>query len=398
MSQSKEMREQRCKLIADARGIMDSADTLDTEQRSQVDTMLTDADGLKKDIDRIEAIEAEERQLTASAGKVADLAVAQTEEQKEDTGLAYRNAFMKYIRKGKSAMFGEEVRALQEGTASEGGYLAPLVATDQASLQDMIVATMDDAMGFTPLATVVNVSGDITIPTETTLGSAAWTAEEAAYSESDAAFGQITLTPYKATTIVKVSEELLADSVVNLEGYLAQNFGRRFAGLLETAFVNGSGSSQPTGITNGAASGVTAASATAVTFDEMYSLFYSLKESYRRNGTWVCNTTTLAELRSLKNTSGTNSYIWEASPIAGQPDTILGRPVVVSDDCEDTATGEKPILFGDMSYYYIAMRQGFQLQRLDELYAANGQIGLKASMRADGELTLSEAVKCITMA
>ena len=51
-----------------------------------------------------------------------------------------------------------------------------------------------------------------------------------------------------------------------------------------------------------------------------------------------------------------------------------------------------------MSYYYIAMRQGFQLQRLDELYAANGQIGLKASMRADGELTSSEAVKCMLMA
>ena len=398
MSKSQEMREQRCKLIADARQVMDSVETLDAEQRSQVDTMLNEADLLKQDIDRLETLESEERKLTASAGKVADIAVAKAEERNEDKGLAYHNAFMKYIRNGKSALFGEEHRALQEGTASEGGYLAPLVATDQASLQDMIIETMDDAMGFTPLATVVNVSGDITIPTESTLGSAAWPAEEAAYNESDAAFGQVTLTPYKATTIIKVSEELLADSVVNLEGYLAQNFGRRFAQLMEAAFVNGDGSSKPTGVTDGAAAGVTAASATAVTFDEMYSLFYSLKESYRRNGTWLCNTTTLAELRSLKHSSGTNSYIWEASPIAGQPDTILGRPVVVSDDCEDTATGKKPILFGDMSYYYIAMRQGFQLQRLDELYAANGQVGLKASMRADGELTMSEAVKVITMA
>ena len=108
------------------------------------------------------------------------------------------------------------------------------------------------------------------------------------------------------------------------------------------------------------------------------------------------NTTTMKEIRTLKD--GDNRYIWEASPIAGQPDTILGRPVVVSDSCEDTATAKKPILFGDFSYYYIALRQGVQLQRLDELYAATGQIGLKASMRADGELTLSEAVKVITMA
>lgn len=397
MSNSQDLREQRCKLIADARKVMDSAETLDAEQRSQVDAMLNDADTLKKDIDRVEAIEAEERQLTASSGKVVDIEV-KTEERNEGSDVEYRNAFMKYLRKGKSALFGEEVRALQEGVASEGGYLAPLVATDQASLQSMIVETMDDAMGFTSLATVVDVSGDITIPTETSLGAAAWTSEEGAYNDSDAVFGQVTLTPYKATTIVKVSEELLADSVVNLEGYLAKNFGRRFAGLLEAAFVNGSGSSQPTGVTDGATSGVTAASATAVTFDEMYDLFYSLKESYRRNGTWLMNTTVLSAIRQLKNSSGTNSYIWEASPIAGQPDTILGKNVVISDDCEAMTTGLKPILFGDMSYYNIAMRQGIQLQRLDELYAANGQVGLKACMRADGELTLSEAVKLITMA
>ena len=334
--------------------------------------------------------------MKASAGKVADVEVANNEVEKTDNGMAYRNAFMKYIRNGKSSLFGEEVRALQEGTASEGGYLAPLVSTDQASLQDMIIETMDDAMGFTPLATVINVSGDITIPTESTLGAAAWTAEEGAYNESDAAFGQITLTPYKATTIVKVSEELLADSVVNLEGYLAQNFGRRFAQLMESAFVNGDGSSKPTGITDGSTSALTAASATVLTWDEIYQLYYAVKESYRRNGTFLMNTTTMSEIRQLKD--GDNRYLWEPSPIAGQPDTILGAPVVVSDDCEDTATGKKPIMFGDMSYYYIAMRQGFQLQRLDELYAANGQIGLKASMRADGELTMSEAVKCITMA
>jgi HK97 family phage major capsid protein len=393
------MREQRCKLVADARSIMDSNSTLDAEQRSQVDTMLNDADVLKSDIDRLEAIQNEERHLKASAGKQSEMVVSKPEIREEPKGISsaeYHDAFMKYLRGGKHALYGSEVRALQEGTNSEGGYLAPLVAADQASLQDLIVETMDDAMGFTAQATVVNVSGDITVPTESSLGAAAWTAEEAAYNDSDAAFGQITLTPYKATTIIKVSEELLADSVVNLEGYLAQNFGRRFSQLLEAAFVNGDGSSKPTGVTDGATSALTAASATAVTLDEMIQLFYSLKESYRSNGSWLFNTTTLKEIRQLKD--GDNQYLWQPAVQAGTPDLLLGRPVVISDDCEDTATGKKPVLFGDLSYYWIAWRQGFQLQRLDELYAANGQIGLKASMRVDGELTQSEAVKCITMA
>ena len=391
------MREQRCKLIADARNIMDSADTLETEQRSQVDAMLNDADQIKLDVDRLEAIEAEERSLKASAGREASLEVSEAPEVRlTDTGMEYRNAFLKYIRKGAGSLNREEYRALEAGTNSEGGYLAPMVGADQASLQATIIETFDDASNFQGNATVINVSGEITIPTESTLGAAAWTAEEGAYNESDAAFGQVTLTPYKATTIIKASEELLADSVIDLESYLGRNFGRRFANLTEDAFVNGDGSAKPTGITDGAAAGVTAASATVVTWDEMYGLFYALKEQYRRAGSWMFNTTTMKEIRTLKD--GDNRYIWEASPIAGQPDTILGRPVVVSDSCEDTATAKKPILFGDFSYYYIALRQGVQLQRLDELYAATGQIGLKASMRADGELTLSEAVKVITMA
>ena len=404
MSKSQEMREQRCKLIADARNIMDASETLDAEQRSQVDAMLNDADTLKLDIDRIEALEKEERELKASAGKeVRELEVApqQKVEERKATGRdseAYRNAFESYLRKGKHGMTNAELRDLNEGTASAGGYLAPLVSADQASLQNIVIDTMDDAIEFMEHATVINVEGQITLPTQNALGSASWTNEASAISTSDNSFNQITLTPYKLATLTVASNELLADSVIDLQGYMGVTFGRRFAQALSTAFVNGTGSSQPTGITDGSATGVTAGSATAVTFDEMYDLFYSLKESYRRNGRWMMNTTVLSAVRQLKHSSGTNSYIWEASPIAGQPDTLFGRPVVVNDDCEAMTTGLKPILFGDLSYYWIAMRQDMNFRRLDELYANTDETGFQATMRVDGELTMSEAVKNITMA
>lgn len=395
------MREQRCKLIADARTIMDANETLDAEQRSQVDAMLNDADTLKLDIDRFEAIEKEERELKTSAGKeVREIEVAQKVEERKSKGIdseEYRNAFDKYIRKGKHGMTHSELRDLNEGTASAGGYLAPMVSADQASLQRIVIDTMDDAIEFMDLATVINVEGQITLPTQNALGSASWTNEAAAISTSDNSFNQITLTPYKLATLTVASNELLSDSVVDLQGYMGVTFGRRFAQALSAAFVNGSGSGQPTGITDGATSALTASSATSVSFDELYDLFYSLKESYRRNGTWLMNTTVLSAIRQLKHSSGTNSYIWEASPIAGQPDTILGRPVVVNDDCEAMTSGLKPILFGDMSYYYIAMRQDMNFRRLDELYANTDETGFLSTMRVDGELTLSEAVKLITM-
>ena len=170
MSQSQNMREARCKLIADARTVMDSAEVLDAEQRSHVDTMLNDADTLKKDIDRIEAIEKEERELKTSTGKVAELEVApQRIEERQATGRnteAYSKAFESYLRKGTRGMNNAELRDLNEGTTTAGGFLAPLVSADQASLQNIVIDTMDDAIGFQEYATRINVSGDITLPTQ----------------------------------------------------------------------------------------------------------------------------------------------------------------------------------------------------------------------------------------
>jgi len=402
MSQSKEMREQRCKLVADARKIMDSAETLDAEQRSQVDTMLNDSDTLKADIDRVEALEAEERQIKATAGKQSELAIAEPTVAEEVRGVAteaYRSAFMQFLRGGKSSLSNAEYRDLIEGTNTAGGYIAPMFAQGQANMQDMIIETMNDAQNFSPNATSFNIEGQVTIPTETSTGSAAWIANEGdAYTESDPAFGQLTLTPYKAGTLTQISEELLQDSVVNLEAFVASNIGRKFALLLEDAFVNGNGVGQPTGVTDGSALGVTAAGAAAVTFDEVQDLFYSLKESYRQNGQWLMSTTVVAALRQLTYAGGTQSYIWEPNMAVGSPDTILGRPVVISDSVNAMTTGLKPILFGDLSYYYIAYNAGVSIQRLDELYAANGLVGIRGSLRVDGKLTQSEAVKHIVMA
>ena len=401
MSQAKDMREQRCKLVADARKIMDSAETLDAEQRSTVDAMLNDSDTLKTDIDRVEAIEAEERALKASAGKVAELSLAEVAPQ-EERGVAseaYRSAFMQFIRGGKSSLSNAEYRDLIEGTNTAGGYIAPMFADGQANMQDMIIETMNDAQNFSPNATSFNIEGQVTIPTETSTGSAGWITNEGdAYTESDPAFGQLTLTPHKAGTLTQISEELLMDSVVNLEAFVASNIGRKFALLLENAFVNGNGVNQPTGVTDGSDLGVSAAGAAAVTFDEVQDLFYSVKESYRQNGSWLMSTTVVAALRQLTYTGGTQSYIWEPNMAVGSPDTILGRPVVISDSANAMTTGLKPILFGDLSYYYIAYNAGVSIQRLDELYAANGLVGIRGSLRVDGKLTQGEAVKHILMA
>ena len=196
--------------------------------------------------------------------------------------------------------------------------------------------------------------------------------------------------------MIKVSEELLNDSVFDLESYIAKEFARRIGAKEEEAFFTGDGSGKPLGIlaaAGGAETGVTAASSTAVTADELMDLFYSLKSPYRRNAVWVLNDSTIKAIRKLKDNNG--QYLWQPSLVAGTPDTILGRPVKTSAYMPAIAAGAKTIAFGDFSYYWIADRQGRSFKRLNELYAANGQVGFLGSQRVDGKMILPEAVKVL---
>ena len=158
-------------------------------------------------------------------------------------------------------------------------------------------------------------------------------------------------------------------------------------------FFIGDGKGKPTGILNatgGASDGVTTATAN-ITFDDVMDLFYSLKAPYRKKAVWVLNDTTVKALRKLKDNNG--NYIWQPSAQAGVPDMILNRPYHTSSYVPEVAAGSKVMAFGDFSYYWIADRQGRSFKRLNELFAATGQVGFLASQRVDGKLILAEAVK-----
>ena len=184
----------------------------------------------------------------------------------------------------------------------------------------------------------------------------------------------------------------------DVPSYIAKEFARRIGSAEEEAFFVGDGAGKPTGILNdkdGAQVGITTGSATAITFDDVMDLFYSLRAPYRRSAVFIMNDSTVKALRKLKNGSG--DYIWQPSVTAGTPDTILNRPVYTSPFVPVLGSGAKPILFGDMNYYWVADREGRRFQRLNELYAPNGQVGFLSSERVDGKLILPEAVKCLQM-
>ena len=178
----------------------------------------------------------------------------------------------------------------------------------------------------------------------------------------------------------------------------SKEFARRIGTKEEEAFFVGDGSGKPTGLlsnSGGAELGVTATSATAITLDEIIDLYYSLKSPYRKNAVFLMNDMTVKAIRKLKDSTG--NYIWQPSITAGTPDTILNRPVYTSSCVPALAAGSKAIAFGDLGFYWVADRQGRSFKRLNELFAATGQVGFIASQRVDGKLILPEAVKVLQM-
>ena len=390
------LREKRAKLWDSAKAFLDSRRSetglLSAEDTTTYEKMEIDVVNLGKEIERLER----QAVMDLELAKPTTAAITHRPSQQQDaekTGRAsneYKAAFWKAM-KNKTAF--EVQNALQVGTDSEGGYLVP------DEFERTLIEALQEENIFRQLATLITTSsGDRKIPVVASKGTASWVDEEGAIPESDDAFGQVSIGAYKLATMIKVSEELISDSVFNLEQYIAKEFGRRIGSKEEEAFFIGDGTGKPTGIfnaTGGAGVGITAASATALTIDEIMDLFYSLKAPYRKNAAFVTNDTTVKVIRKLKD--GNGQYLWQPSVTAGQPDTLLNRPLKTSAYVPGIAAAAKVVAFGDFGYYWVADRQGRSFQRLNELYAATGQVGFKATQRVDGKLILAEAIKVLQM-
>jgi len=393
MSKIQELREKRAKVWEQTKIFLDEHrqenGLIKPEDNAVYEKMEDEVVSLGKEIERLERQEAMDRELSASNTRpLASRPDMMTEEKTGRASNAYKSAFWGAMR---NKVHPSVQNALQIGEDSEGGFLVP------DEYENQLVQALQEANVLRNLCNVINTShGDRKIPVVASHGSAAWMDEEGAFNESDDAFTQVTLSAYKLGTMLKVSDELLNDSYFDLEAYIAAEFARRIGAAEEEGFITGNGISKPTGLLNatgGASLGVTAASATAITMDEVLDLYHSLKSAYRKNATFLVNDATVKAIRKLKD--GQGQYLWQPSVQAGTPDTILNRPVISTQFMPTAEAGAKTILFGDFKYYWIADRQGRTFKRLNELYAANGQVGFLASQRLDAKLILPEAIKVL---
>lgn len=395
MAKINELREKRAKIWEQAKAFLDShrneTGILSAEDTAAYEKMEKDIVDLGHEIERQQRADELEREFNLPTNTPIVLKPDKANHNK--TGNAsemYNKAFWSQMRNHST----QEVRnILSEGVDSEGGFLVPEV------FESTLVQALDDGLVIRQLAhTFTTASNTLKIPVVATRGKAMWAEENSAIAESDTSFGQKTIGAHKLCALIKVSEELLNDSAFDLESYFNQEFARRIGEAEEDAFVIGDGNSKPYGIfndTEGGEIGVTAGSTVNVTADEIIDLYYSLKAPYRKNGVWLLNDSTVNIIRKLKDSNG--QYLWQPSIKDGETDTLFGKPVYTSSSIANAASGTKPIAFGDLSYYWIGDRQGVTFKRLNELYAANGQVGFLATKRVDARLIVPEAVKILKM-
>jgi HK97 family phage major capsid protein len=286
-----------------------------------------------------------------------------------------------------------DFRVLSKLTAGAGANTVP------TSFYDRLIAHLIETSAILQTnPTVLNTSSgeSIQVPKTTAHSSGAIVTEGNAIGASDPAFGQITLGAFKYGCLIQVSRELLNDTGVDLEGYLAMQAGRALGNAFGAHMVTGTGTGQPRGVVTDATVGVTGGTGVtgAFTADNLIDLFYSVIAPYRASSSayWVTKDSTLANIRKLKDT--TNQYIWQPSLQVGAPDTLLGKALVTDPNVAAPAINAKSVIFGDMSQYFVRMAGGVRFERSDDFAFNTDLVTFRALLRADAALVdLTGAVK-----
>ena len=396
----KQLAEKRQSIWEQTKALLDTAAEanrdLTAEEEGSYQALSADLTALRSRIDALQATEDANR----SAEEALTRMLGNPEERRTNPGrdlvAEFRqlaNGEIRSIEIGADQMTNVWSRALAKGTPTAGGNTVP------TSFQDQLVEHMVETSGLLQLGpTVLNTTSgeNIEIPKTTNHGAAALTAENAALGGTDPAFGKTTLGAYKYGQLILVPNELVTDTAVDLEGYIARAAGRNVGLAFGAHLVTGTGTNQPQGVVTGATLGKTGATGVvgAPSADDLIDLMFSVISPYRNSPSagWLMKDSTLALVRKLKD--GAGRYLFEPAATYGQPDTLLGKAIATDPNVAATALSAKSVLFGDWSAYFVRIAGGVRFEKSTDYAFGNDQVAFRAITRGDGALAdTSGAIK-----
>jgi len=370
-----------------------------TEQiRDVIESAETEGRGLDSaELQKINRIEGDIR----SADEAIQVA-SRNEERKAQAAEASRE----FVPTVESRDDAEIFRALSRGEIRSHEFMhnaekrATLVGSANTVPVDFLSQVYLLARQVGPMLDVADViqrssGNDLRIPTMTAYSTAAQVAEGGAISDSEPTFSSVLLQPYKQAFIVKIANELLDDAGFNIQATIAEQAGNAIGTQVNSLATVGTGSSETEGVVVASGLGVTAASATAITADELIELAYSTDGAVRRmpGVGFMANGSTIAAIRKLKD--GNGAYIYD--PQVGGPDRLLGYDITENPAMEDIATAEKTVLFGHFPSYKL-VTTGLEVATSSDAYFANDVTAYRFVYRFDGKLTHAGHVKHLVQA
>jgi HK97 family phage major capsid protein len=400
----RELRQKRANLVRQAREILDRAEqekrSLSADEEQQYQNIMSEVENLRKQIEREEELAALEDEMRGNSPgnephRPNPAGTTDTRQNPRATE-EYRSAFRRYLRDGLSGITADELRAMQADNDAGGGYL---VAPQQ--FVNELLANVTEDTPFRKFARVftLTTAASLGVPTlDRSQDDAEWTAELAIGGETEVKFGKRELRPHPLSKEAKISNKLLRVAAMDAEEIVRQELARIFGETMEKAYMTGDGVAKPLGIFKASKDGISTArdvaskkdANTIITFDGLKAAKYKLHQKYWRNARWLFHIDSIAEIAKIKDADG--RYIWTDSVVDGEPDRLLGFPILISNFVpNDTADGKYIGALADLSKYWIADALDMQIQRLVEAHYKTNQTGFVGRLESDGMPVLEEA-------
>lgn len=381
MNRIKKLLEARTKALEELKKIQETAST---EERAYSDEEQKRFAELEKQINDIDAtIAAEER-----AANISIVDAVKTESQPSQEVLEER-AFEAYVM-GRSS----ELRAGEQNiTMSNNGAIIPV------TIANRIIKKVTDICPVFRGAIHYNVKGTLKIPVWGKANSThdiavGYQTEFTEITADSGKFTSVDLSGYLAGALVLIGKSVENNGSFSVVNFIVNQMAEEIAIFLEKELLTGTGSNAAQGAVY-TTNGITAASATAVTSDELITLQAQIKQAYQANACWTMNTATFTAIKKLKDSDG--KYLLQNDLSEGFPYRLLGKPVYISDNMPAMAAGAKAILYGDYSGLSVNMRENISIEVLREKYATQHAIGVNAWFEFDSKVTDGQKLAVLTM-
>lgn len=382
----KELLERKNDLITRAEEILNKAKA---ETRELTDEEMTELTELRDNANRIvRSLGLQEdfsRMVTGEKQEVGGENVKTDEEIKNEKEQQEVRAFENYIR---GYVVHERAGEL---TKSDNGAVIP------TTIVNWIIKKVYDICPILERSQKFNVKGKLDIPyypadaNNITVG---YQQEFVQLTSSSGKFGTIELTGFLAGCLTKVSRSLINNAQIDIVGFVVDEMAYQIARFIEGELLHGT-TNYVTGLST-LTTGITAASQTAITADEVVKLHDSIKDQFQSNAIWIMSPATRTALRLLKSTTG--YYLLNDDVATPFGTTLLGKPVYVSDNMPDMAAGKAVIYYGDMHGLATKFNEDINIEVLRERFADEHAYGVIGWFEFDAKVCDEQQIAKLTMA